>query len=56
MADERHVPRVIDEFHERGMASLDPEYRGGPPRRIIDDHRKGIVGVAGAVPDTQGLH
>ncbi len=55
MTDERHVRRVIDEFNERGMASLDPEYRGGRPRRITDDQRKRIVAVAGARPDTQGV-
>jgi transposase len=55
MTDERHVRRVIDEFNERGMASLDPEYGGGRPRRITDDQRKRIVAVAGARPDTQGV-
>ena len=29
MTDESHVRRVIHEFNERGMASLDPDYRGG---------------------------
>lgn len=55
MTDERHVRRVIDEFNERGMASLDPEYRGGRPRRITDDQRQRIVAVAGARPDHQGV-
>ena len=54
MTDERHVRRVIDEFNERGMASLDPEYPGRF-RRITDDQRKRIVAVAGARPDTQGV-
>jgi transposase len=54
MTDERHVRRVIDEFNERGMASLDPEYRGGRPRRITDEQRRRAVAVAGARPDTQG--
>ncbi len=31
MTDEHHVRRVIHDFNERGMASLDPEYRGGVP-------------------------
>jgi transposase len=31
LTDESHVRRVIHEFNERGMASLDPEYRGGRP-------------------------
>jgi hypothetical protein len=55
MTDERHVRRIIDEFNERGMASLNPEYRGGRPRRIADDQRKRIAAVAGACPDTQGV-
>lgn len=55
MTDERHVRRVIEEFNERGMASLDPEYRGGRPRRITDDQRKRIVAVAGARPDIRGV-
>jgi transposase len=54
MTDERHVRRVIDEFNERGMASLDPDYRGGRPRRITDEQRRQTVTVAGARPDTQG--
>lgn len=55
MTDERHVRRVIDEFNERGMASLDPEYRGGRPRRITDADRRKAVAVAGARPDSQGV-
>ena len=55
MTDERHVRRVIHEFNERGLASLDPDYRGGRPRRITDEQRKRIVAVAGARPDTQGV-
>lgn len=48
MTDERHVRRVIHEFNERGMASLDPEYRGGRPRRITDDQRQRIVSASGS--------
>jgi transposase len=55
MTDESHVRRVIHDFNERGMASLDPEYRGGRPRRIADEQRQRIVAVAGARPDTQGV-
>jgi transposase len=55
MTDERHVRRVIDEFNERGMASLDPEYRGGRPRRITDEDRPKAVAVAGARPNSQGI-
>jgi transposase len=54
MTDESHVRRVIHDFNERGMASLDPEYRGGRPRRITAEQRQRIVAVAGARPDTQG--
>src|SRR5438445_13878780 len=30
--DESHVRKVIHEFNERGLDSLDPDYRGGRPR------------------------
>jgi transposase len=53
--DESHVRRVIHEFNERGLDSLDPDYRGGRPRRITDEQRRRIVAVAGARPDTQGV-
>jgi len=55
MTDESHVRRVIHEFNERGMASLDPDYRGGRPRRISCEQRRQAVAVAGARPDTQGV-
>ena len=55
MTDESHVRRVIHEFNERGMASLDPDYRGGRPRRITCEQRRQAVAVAGARPDTQGV-
>jgi len=55
MTDQSHVRRVIHDFNERGMASLDPEYRGGRPRRITDEQRQRIVAVAGARPDRQGV-
>jgi transposase len=55
MTDESHVRRVIHEFNERGMASLDPEYQGGRPRRITSEQRRRAVAVAGARPDTQGV-
>ena len=54
MTGESHVRKVIHEFNERGMASLDPEYRGGRPRRITSEQRRLAVAVAGARPDTQG--
>jgi hypothetical protein len=61
MTDERHVRRIIDEFNERGMASLNPEYRrrASPPdrrrsaqadrcgRRCLSRHPRGRVDVAG---------
>src|SRR4051795_10778250 len=55
MTDESHVRKVIHEFNERGMASLDPDYRGGRPRRITDEDRRQVVAVAGARPDSQGV-
>jgi transposase len=55
MTDEHHVRRVIHDFNERGMASLDPEYRGGRPRRISDGDRRAVVAMAGARPDCHGV-
>jgi transposase len=55
LTDESHVRKVIHDFNERGFASLDPDYRGGRPRRITTDQRQQIVAVAGARPDTQGV-
>jgi len=54
MTDESQVRRVIHDFNQRGMASLDPDYRGGRPRRITDEDRRRVVAVAGARPDGQG--
>jgi transposase len=53
--DESHVRKVIHAFNERGFASLDPEARGGRPRRITAEQRARIVAVAGARPDTLGV-
>jgi transposase len=54
MTDESHVRKVIHDFNEREMASLDPDYRGGRPRRITEQQRRQAVAVAGARPDDQG--
>lgn len=53
--DESHVRKVIHAFNERGFSSLDPEPRGGRPRRITDEQRARIITVAGARPDTLGV-
>ena len=53
--DETHVGKVIQAFNERGFGSLDPELRGGRPRRIAAEQRARIVAVAGARPDTLGV-
>jgi transposase len=54
-SDESHVRKVIHAFNERGFSSLDPEVRGGRPRRITDEQRARMVAVAGARPDTLGV-
>src|SRR3954467_229105 len=54
MTRESHVRRVIHDFNERGMVSLDPDYRGGRPRRISDAQRQQVVAVAGARPGSTG--
>ena len=55
MTDESHVRKVIHAFNARGFSSLDPEQRGGRPRRITDEQRRQAVAVAGARPDGQGV-
>jgi len=54
-SDQTHVRKVIHAFNERGFGSLDPEPRGGRPRRITDEQRAQIITVAGARPDTLGV-
>ncbi len=53
--DESHVRKVIHAFNERGFSSLDPELRGGRPRRITVEQRARIIAVAGARPETLGF-
>jgi transposase len=53
--DESHVRKVIHAFNERGFGSLDPEPRGGRPRRITAEQRARIIAVAGARPDSMGV-
>ena len=53
--DESHVRKVIHAFNERGFSSLDPDYRGGRPKKTTPAQRDRIVAVARARPDTQGV-
>ena len=53
--DESHVRKVIHAFNDRGFASLDPDYRGGRPKKTTPAQRDRIVSVARARPDTQGV-
>jgi transposase len=53
--DESHVRKVIHAFNDRGFDSLDPDYRGGRPRKTTPEQRDRIVAVARARPDTQGV-
>jgi len=53
--DESHVRKVIHAFNEEGFSSLDPDYRGGRPRKMTPAERDRIVAVARARPDTQGV-
>src|ERR1700758_5408696 len=50
--DESHVRKVIHAFNEEGFSSMDPEYRGGRPRKTTPQQRDRIVAVARARPDT----
>lgn len=54
-SDESHVRKVIHAFNETGFDSLDPDYRGGRPRRITEAQCERIVAVAGARPDSMGV-
>ena len=53
--DESHVRKVIHAFNEQGFASLDPDYRGGRPKKTTPEQRDRIIAVARARPDTQGV-
>lgn len=53
--DESHVRKVIHAFNDRGFVSLDPDYRGGRPKKTTPAQRDRIVSVARARPDTQGV-
>ena len=53
--DESHVRKVIHAFNEQGFGSLDPDYRGGRPKKTTPEQRDQIVAVARARPDTQGV-
>jgi transposase len=53
--DESHVRKVIHAFNQQGFASLDPDYRGGRPKKTTPEQRDRIVAVARARPDTQGV-
>jgi transposase len=53
--DASHVRKVIHAFNEQGFASLDPNYRGGRPRKTTPAERDRIISVARARPDTQGV-
>jgi transposase len=54
-SDESQVRKVIHAFNDRGFASLDPDYRGGRPKKTTPAQRDRIVSVARARPDTQGV-
>lgn len=53
--DDSHVRKVIHAFTEEGFESLDPDYRGGRPKKTTPAGRDRIVAVARARPDTQGV-
>jgi transposase len=55
LTDADHVRKVIHEFNARGFGSLDPDYRGGRPRKTTPEQRDSVVAVARARPDTQGV-
>jgi transposase len=54
-SDESHVRKVIHAFNQEGFGSLDPDYRGGRPKKTTPEQRDQIIAVARARPDTQGV-
>ena len=54
-SDESHVRKVIHAFNDEGFGSLDPDYRGGRPRKTTPEQRDRIVAVARTRPDHQGV-
>ena len=48
------VREMIHRFNEMGMASLDPRWAGGRPRRITTDDEAFIVATAKARPESLG--
>jgi transposase len=53
--DESHVRKVIHAFNAEGFGSLDPDYRGGRPKKTTPAQRDRIVAVARTRPDHQGV-
>jgi transposase len=53
LSDAEHVRKVVHEFNDRGFGSLDPNYRGGRPKKVTRQQRDEIVSVARARPDSQ---
>ena len=53
--DDSHVRKVIHAFNQEGFDSLDPDYRGGRPKKATPAERDRIIAVARARPDTQGV-
>jgi DNA-binding MarR family transcriptional regulator len=53
-SDESHVRKVIHAFNEQGFSWLDPDYRGGRPKKTTPEQRDRIVAVARAPPRHAG--
>jgi transposase len=51
---EDRVREMIHRFNDKGMASLDPQWAGGRPRRITTDDETFIVATATARPEALG--
>ncbi len=51
---EDRVREMIHRFNELGMASLDPQWAGGRPRRITTEDETFIVATASARPESLG--
>jgi hypothetical protein len=45
LSDAEHVRKVVHEFNDRWFGSLDPNYRGGRPKKVTRQQRDEIVSV-----------
>ena len=55
LTDASHARKVIHDFNERGFEALNPDYRGGRPKKTTPAQRDRVIAVARTRPDHQGV-